>query len=73
MNSKTKLANIPDGTSNVFINSESKYMQLRTGYSDYHATWASAHYLDGNGPYYPCGVVAANAPNRSSCNVVTSN
>jgi prepilin-type N-terminal cleavage/methylation domain-containing protein/prepilin-type processing-associated H-X9-DG protein len=73
INSKTKLADVNDGTSNVFLLGESKYMQLRSGYANYHATWASAHYNDGNGSYYPCGAIAANAPNGSSCNVATSN
>jgi prepilin-type N-terminal cleavage/methylation domain-containing protein/prepilin-type processing-associated H-X9-DG protein len=72
-NSKTKFARIKDGTSNVMLLGESKYMQLKSGYSNYHATWASSHYDDGAGSYYPCGAIAANAPNSSSCNVATTN
>lgn len=50
-NSKTKFASILDGTSNVFMVGESRYLQVKSGCTNYYATWASGFYW-GPGPMY---------------------
>jgi prepilin-type processing-associated H-X9-DG protein len=50
INSKTKLASIPDGTTNTFLIGESKYFQYQGGpQSGYWGTWASGYFANYNG------------------------
>lgn len=70
-NSKITMAAITDGTSNVFMLGEQRYLQLKEGNASYHATWASGYYIASgasSGPMHQTIAVAMSALNSSTVN-----
>lgn len=66
-NSAIRLRDLTDGSTNLFMLGESRYMQLRGGNATYYATWASGFYLSG-GPMYSSSVAI-----QSPINAFTEN
>lgn len=66
-NSKIRLRDLTDGSTNVFMLGESRYMQLKGGSATYYSTWASGFYMSG-GPMYSTVVAIMNPLNSSASN-----
>lgn len=70
-NSSTRIRDLTDGTTNVLMIGESRYMQLAGGSGTYYATWASSFYRAG-GPMYTTSVAVMNQINSSNSNPATA-
>tara|TARA_R110002111_G_scaffold258083_1_gene326815 strand:- start:45737 stop:46684 length:948 start_codon:yes stop_codon:yes gene_type:complete len=66
-NSAIRLRDLIDGSTNVLMLGESRYMQLQGGSASYYATWASGFYMAG-GPMYSTAVAIMNPINSSTSN-----
>jgi prepilin-type N-terminal cleavage/methylation domain-containing protein len=64
-NSRTKMRDMVDGTTNVLMLGESRYVQVEEGSASLFATWASGFFL-GTGPMYSTVVVISSPINSSA-------